>query len=557
MSLKGIRSKIIAYFQELNRHWYRIFFYAPLLLLLINILYFSLCYSLTTYTSYVGYRGNAEYEAAIILLVLAFVGTVAFCIYKKAKGKLSNHALEMSFLFLSSAVLLFISGLRCVNTNWYKHDWSLYTSGTYAGHFSIVYQIFNYGSWPDVVLTNQTYQPKLWHTFMAAWMKLMEVFIPTPANNAVIADAYKNGFTLYTQYEYILMESTRIMTSFVGILTIYAGYYIFKEVKLKKNALTIATLLLCVTPVFWYLPNYGNNDSFALFFAFVGLYFALRYRRNHSWWCIVGSALGIGLGMECKLSAAIVAFPVALLFLYELIKTYKKKDGAFLYEKKDRTTFWLQILVFAVIVFPLGLAYTIYAKVKFDMPIGYVLDLENKLDGTYKENWMHIKESNPFLRFFMFPAPDYFFGSIFNQRKSLDWGGQDFNIWTAFIKTSLWGESSYSPDSFALALMTIVYYLAMLLGVFFLIFLIMGIVLYIMRKYKDSETFFFILVAFFSSAISYAYFAYKYPVGCSMNARYCMLIFIPIYMCLGIGFDEGFQFLKRKFPAKEASHDRA
>jgi hypothetical protein len=139
-------------------------------------------------------------------------------------------------------------------------------------------------------------------------------------------------------------------------------------------------------------------------------------------------------------------------------------------------------------------------------------------------------------------------------RGSAEWGGQDFNIWTAFLKTALWGEGtpSFKTTELTYSLCLIVYYLAIFLGILFLLAVLYFLIRAILQK-KITQPFLAGLLGFFflSQAFSYAYFAYRYPVGCSMNARYAMLVFIPLYAIIGEGLSQGFASLKKRFPAKE------
>jgi hypothetical protein len=546
----SLKDKVIAWYTTASKKKWRFAITLPLLFLFLVLLYFSFCYQEGVYSGSTGFKSDAALTIAIVFLVGFVIAIIAYFTVMGIEKKLTANRLAFCFVLLSCAVLLFFGGIRMMNNNVWKHDWSVYYN---SGHWDVIYEIFNTGKWPDVSLVSQAYQPKLWHTCMALFMKFMSWFMPIPVNNAVPADAVMN-FPLYTQYEYNLMESTRIMITYVGILTIYLGYRIFKEMDLKGPSLVIATALLCCTPVFWYLPFYANNDSFALFFAFLALYFALRYRHTHAWGDIIVTALAIGLGMECKLNAGLVAVPVAFIFLCELLRIYKKDETKTLLEPKEvRRRFWLQILVFAVIVFPLGLAWSIYAKLKFNEPFGYVMDLEHDLQGNYYQNWMHIEESNPFLRFLAYPSPDLFFGTIWNMRGNAVWGKQDFNIWTAFLKTALWGEGTpaFNTTTTTYALCEIVYYLAIFVGILFLLSILYFAIRAILRK-RLSNPFLAGLLGFFflAQAFSYAYFAYRYPVGCSMNARYAMLLFIPLYAILAEGLSQGFLSLKQHFPAR-------
>jgi hypothetical protein len=550
------KDKALAWWMKARSKKWRFAIELPLLFLLIVFLFFALCYQETGYSGSTGFKSDEAMRVAVVLLLLFALGVIAYFTYMGIEKKLTAERLAFCFVLLSGAILLFFGGLRMMNDNVWKHDWSVYYN---SGHWDVIYEIFNTGKWPDVSLVTQAYQPKFWHTTMVLFMKVMSWFMPIPSDNSVVSAAGTN-FPLYTQYEYNLMESTRILIAFVGVLTLYLGYRIFKELPLKGPSLAIATFLLSFTPVFWYLPFYANNDSFALFFAFLALFFALRYRRLHSWADIIVTALAIGLGMESKLNAGLVAIPVAFIFLCELLRVYKKDPShAFLLPKHERIAFWSQIAVFALIVFPLGLGYSIYAKLTFGEPIGYVMDLEHDLQGNYHENWMHIEESNPFLRFVAFPSPDLFFGTIWNMRGNGVWGKQDFNIWTAFLKTALWGEGTpaFQTTPVSYGLCSFIYYVAILLGVLFILSCLFFLVRAIHRRHLENPFLFILLGSFFLvQAISYAFFAYRYPVGCSMNARYAMLLFIPLYAILGEGLSQGFLALKKRFPSREESrHD--
>lgn len=323
--------------------------------------------------------------------------------------------------------------------------------------------------------------------------------------------------------------------TYVGILSLLLGYKVMVKLFHGGFRLGVSTFFFAFTPVMWYVVFYSNNDSFAWFFALLALFFALRYREKHSWFSLVMIALAIGCGMETKLNAGLVAIPVALIFLFELLKMYKKENGVFLVDKKTRTLFWLQIAVFAVIVFPLGLGGSIYNKVVYNEPIGYVLDLQkNPYTGASRDSWLIINETNPFLRFVLFPTKDCWMQPqyIWNYRGRQD-SYQDFNVWTAFLKTALWGEGTpafRNLSSFLYFLCEVVYNLAIVLGLIFVI----ACFYFIIRKIKhpkegDNFLFFFFLLSGLAFGGSYAYFCARYPVACSMNARYALLFFIPLY----------------------------
>ena len=58
------------------------------------------------------------------------------------------------------------------------------------------------------------------------------------------------------------------------------------------------------------------------------------------------------------------------------------------------------------------------------------------------------------------------------------------------------------------------------------------IVKMIKREKIDARLYIMMAIFFLTNAFSYIYFNYKYPVGCSENARYAMLILIPIQVAV-------------------------
>ena len=71
------------------------------------------------------------------------------------------------------------------------------------------------------------------------------------------------------------------------------------------------------------------------------------------------------------------------------------------------------------------------------------------------------------------------------------------------------------------------------------------------EKQKDDLTFYFLFVTFVSGAISYMLFCLRYPVGCTMNARYAMLLYLPIGLVVAALIDHLLKKVETK--KKEAS----
>ncbi|MBR4811908.1 MAG: phospholipid carrier-dependent glycosyltransferase, partial [Bacilli bacterium] len=367
----------------------------------------------------------------------------------------------------------------------------------------------------------------------------------------VASSAHFGEFTLF---DYTAFETARIFLSFQGIITLYFAYKVIVELGLNKRVSIIGSFILFFTPAFWFISAYKNNDSLSLLFSFAALYAAIRYHKTRSYVPLVATALCIGLGMETKLSTVVVAFPVAAIFLIDLIGLFRKDGKWVKADNKELIKFIIQMGVFAVIVFPLGLFFEIYAKVKYDRPIAYVWDLVGIYGTDY---FMYIDpEIYPmWARLFIFPSPDLFY-HITNVRSAAGspqdyyWGTIDFNCWTAFLKTGLFSEGDirWMADSMGefknpfWILVSLVYTFSIMTGIAFVIggvFFIVKKIISLVKgeKQQNDFVFYFLVVTFFSSAISYMAFCMRYPVGCTMNARYAMLLYLPIGLTVGALFD--------------------
>jgi hypothetical protein len=560
-------------FEWLRKRKWRYAVYIPAFLLLLNILFFIFSYKGSQYDDYSVTYSFRSYGAMVGFygVLIAFVSCIAlwwaFAIIGK-RFKWDNVA--WGIVLISVAVLILFSNLRGMNYTWYKHDYWYGTSSgarmtlgdpnsSPRGHFGIIYDIYNNGVWPDAKTYNQTYQPKIWHSLMAAWMRIMSLFIKEPADNPqVFSGLCAQNFPLYTVYEYNLLETCRILICFYGGLGIFAAYKCFKAFFSDDRKAAIAIFLFAIVPSVYYIQFYGNNDGLAFSLMLLALWFALRYWKSHAMTDIILTAVFIGLGMSVKLSAAVVAVPTAIVFLLRLIDVYKNKQE----NKGDVRRFWIEIAVFAVIVFPLALWDHVYAYVKDGIPFGYVMDLEPNVVEEDQSTWngMHISniDHNAFFRFFLFPTEDLFYG-----RFSLRYwqnGPQDFNIWTAFLKTALFGESSYAfPNEAVDVLVSVAYYLFIILGLLFVIACFAETAYFVYRIVRErfvDPVYIFLAAIFLTGWLSYAVFARKYSVGCSMNCRYAMLLLIPIDGGIASLFIDPFIFAK-SIKAQKASPDES
>ncbi|MBR3674668.1 MAG: phospholipid carrier-dependent glycosyltransferase [Bacilli bacterium] len=541
----------------------------PVAILLIYAVYFLFIYQQKMYGN-IAFNSEVSRVIFVVFLVIYEVLIALYFGLSTTCGRLTTRkAVFLIFMFSAGLVLPFTMA-RTYNDSAYTHDYGVFGEG---GHWAIIYDIYKTGKIPGVDLNNQYYQPKFYHASIAYFMRINSILLPHfDGSDSVIMTKNNLGeivplYAEFNLFDYTAFETARIFLTFQGIITLYFIYKTIVELGLNKRISIIGSLIVFFTPAFWFISAYKNNDSLALLFSFAALYAALRYHKTHSYAPLVATAICIGLGMEAKLSTAVVAFPIAAIFLLDHIALFRKDGKWVKADNKALIKFIIQMGVFAVIVFPLGLFFEIFAKMKYDRPIAYVWDL-----GT--GNYMYIKpEYYPaWARLFIFPSPDLFF-NITNVRSMWPnstnpsdyvWGTIDFNCWTAFLKTGLFSESDIawtvnSTGDFKSVfwiLVSFAYALSIMIGIAFII----GGIYFVIKKIKslakgekqkDDLTFYFLFVTFVSGAISYMLFCLRYPVGCTMNARYAMLLYLPIGLVVAALIDHLLKKVETK--KKEAS----
>ncbi len=529
-----------------------------LFFVLIIALHFLFCYKgdgfydATGVKEY-GFRSRLAMWMAIALFIVFLFGLIAIFVALLLKKKLSAKRLIYLFVAVASAITLLLGGFLNFNNNRFTHDFSVYQ---YGGHWSIIYDIYQTGKIPGVSLDNQYYQVKFYHYVVAMFARFFSLLLPSSDG---IQISILNGSSFLSLHDAQSLECIRIIDAYLGSLNFYLLAKIFLSLfKRHERKAAYMTGFALIVPAFYFVIYSGNNDLFALFFSLLSLVIALLWKEKRSFLNIIFLALAIAMGMESKLNSGLLALPIAYIFLLELYRLYFKKEG----EKKERLRFWAQISLFALICIPLALGGHVYQSLKYDEPFGYVLDLER--NGP---NYMHVDNEyyGFFFRFLAFPSPDLF-SSCYNIRAYFPvsggssnqyvWGTIDYNIWTAFIKTALWEEHNpfgiLGTSSFDVFFIYAAYIFAVILSFLVFLFAIYYLLKYIyslIHKEGDALPSFaaiFLLIIALSQMLAYAYFCYKYQVGCTMNARYALPLFLPFSALLGQGFTDVSNFIKEK-----------
>lgn len=537
-----IETCLLSFERFSSKWWGKLILFVSLFLFIV-LLHFAFCFKMDGFYSQQngGYRNDELHILAIVLGIIFVSIDILFIVYLGLNHLLNKKRLIGLLLVISSIIILLLFGKYNFNNSSLKHDFGVFSNW---GHWSIIHDIYETGKLPEVNLENQYYQIKFYHFTVAYFARFMSLFIPNSDLSITITSPTSN--TLYL-HDHQALETIRILLAYMGILLFYIIAKIFKELELKRNIGVIATISCMCVPIFYYMIISANNDLFAIFFSLLSLYLALLYRKKRTYTTIILIAITIACGMESKLNSGLVAIPIAFIFLLEAIKVLKGKN------RDENITFWTQIATFAVLVFPLALGGHIYNYIVYDEPIGYVLDLERN-----GESFMHVDNEfyGFFNRFIAFPSRDLF-QSVYNvgtyyppgsmKTDQYVWGTIDYNIWTVFIKTSLFEEHNpfkmFGNEGFVLfiiyasyVLILVAAFIVFLTGVFLLVKYIVDLIRK-KRKMAISFSSSILLIIFVAQALAFAYFCYRYPVECTMNARYAPMLHLSFSTLLAYFID--------------------
>ena len=432
------------------------------------------------------------------VLCWAGLGTVAISVIVLAFGKkLKAKDIVTAVLaagFVMRAVMVLFTPL-----NFYQHDVSSF-SGRQAGfHDSYILYIYENFTIPegDVRDLGQFYHPPLHYILSALFLRLHNV-LPLKFANDI------NG----------LKTLPMLWSSFIVLFT----KKILERLKVDGRALVFSMLFISLNPHLIYLAIQVNNDALALMLLFAAIYFALEWYAKPEILKIVYVALSIGCAMMTKLSMGFAAFPVAWIFLARLIRTAKNKEKARGKKQSIRLPELLkQFVVFAVVVFPLGLWFPLRNLISYGVPVTYVYEIDSSAN---MDVWMY----SPLQRLLL-PSADLLKTPFILEGGDIN----DYNIVLALIKTGLFDERHFD-SSYMNAIAKILAVTAFILLLVILFAAITGA----LRRFKFSGRKFldsaegialWILAAVF--VISEFAFCFKYPVTCTAAFRYITPVLIP------------------------------
>ena len=371
-------------------------------------------------------------------------------------------------------------------------------------------------------------------------------FAQPPINAYLQAIVMKicSPFVRYSKINYTKLYSTTIVLTFIfSCLTLFIIYKILKEFDLGNLATNIAFAIMAFYPGIIVLSAQYSNDNISYMFFYLSLYLSIRWAKTKKLSTIILLALSIGIGMLTKISVGTMAFITGPMMLAVLIRSNDKKK------------IFMQLIVFALIVFPIGLSYSIRNYILFGQKFGGVWEIAK---GTLLD--MRYYTYTIFDRYLSLPI-----NRLFDKKNGIYHDMYEYNIWVDMIKTSTFDEFNFGEGNiktlltFIYALNIVFYAVSIVCVILTLIDVIKSIGLVKLAptksiNYKTGShssplqelnlgkdflhlNFKIMCLMLFGLAIfSYVFFNVRDPYSCNSNYRYVAYITFAMGGCIASRF---------------------
>ncbi|MBQ2603985.1 MAG: glycosyltransferase family 39 protein [Acutalibacteraceae bacterium] len=426
------------------------------------------------------------------LVVCGMIVVIGLAIYLAINKKLTTQNIIL-LLFAAGFILRldYVLFTKLSETSRLRqHD--VYDFGSGKGHSGYIEFFYENGfKLPDFDPTTkaQFYHPPLSHFLAALWMRLLTTF----------GASYSRA-----------ISSIQFLPLFYSSCCMIVCERLFSKLKIDGLGKILAVSIVVFHPEMILLSGSINNDCLSVLFTMLAVYHTVAWYQESTTKNILMIALSIGLGMSTKLSVALVAIPIAAVYLLKLI-----------FEKKKAYEYLGQYCIFGLLCIPLGMWFYVRNFIKYKVSFTYVPRLGDASD-QYLGNYSTYER--------LFDMSYHPFENIFLNRIATGAEYYEYNPFVSLIKTSIFGEYKYDkiPEFFCKTLLV--------LNVLMIAFSIATFVYCLIKKsnYLDNTMKVFFggyQILLFANFIS---FCFKFPHNCSMDFRYIVPTMIIGAMFIGM-----------------------
>ena len=356
-----------------------------------------------------------------------------------------------------------------------QHDGRNFNYPEYGGHFGYIGYIYTYHTLPvgSPADTWCFYNPPLFYIISTIILKI----------TTFLKGSLELGF-----------ENLQIFAMIYTIIFDVYVYKILKELNIKKSIIP-TILFVALSPAMVIMSGSINNDILSITLATMAIYYTLIWYKQDDLKTLIKIALTISLSIMTKISTALIAVAIAIVFLKKVIEN---KKHFFKYVK--------HFSIFALIALPIGLWFPIKNLVLYDIPFTYVQSVDESNDAN-------ISEYSVLERFFKINTKQLSKVNI-NMTKE----NAEYNLYTTTLKSFVIDEYiDYYESRISFFSITYLFYLSMLISVVYLIN-----IFYVLKNRKNlcnNWLYFFIIIGILQIG-SYISFCFNFPFTFTMNFRY-------------------------------------
>ncbi|MDE5910686.1 MAG: glycosyltransferase family 39 protein [Lachnospiraceae bacterium] len=433
----------------------------------------------------------------VLVLTCFFLAYAGIFFYMKAARRLDENGVV--FMMILLGVFLRCSYVLLSGLYHRQHDAGAYTGiGTdfvNPGHIGYVEYIYKFHKLPDLNPYElfAYYHPPLHHILSFIWLQL----------NILLGVA-----------EDLAFENLQVLTLLYSCLCMVVTWRILKVLEIREKGLYIALAFMVFHPATIVMAGSVNNDMLTILFMCLIILESLKWLRNKNLAGLIRLALYIGLGMITKLNSAVLAIPLAILFLKHFVSVIRSKDKPLILQ-------WIKnYCIFAVVVAPIGLSWIVRNLVRFSEKPGVPVPGETSP--------MYTAPFSLWERLGIPAFSDWNFAFPFHPISAKACS----NTWVIMFHTSLFAEE-YPTDlsDVLLVLCQITFLFAVIFGIFTAVLL----VAVLLNKRTNREDTIFLLAGYVIMLISFAAFVIIYPYTCSSDFRYVAICLVYISIALGLG----------------------
>ncbi len=439
----------------------------------------------------------SSHYTKLFILSFFFLIYIVLLAYLKISKQLTENS--QVFMILLLGVLLRCSYVLLSGLYDRQHDAGAYTgmgtSFVNPGHIGYIEYIYKFHKLPDLNPYElfAYYHPPLHHILSYLWLQ----------------------FNIWLGVsEELAFENLQILPLLYSCLSMTVTWKILKVLEVKGNGLIIGLAFMAFHPATIIMAGSVNNDMLTILFMCLILLGALKWIRHKDLKHLITLALSIGFGMITKLNSAVLAIPLAILFLMHFLSVLGTRQKGMILK-------WIRnYCVFAAVVMPIGLSWIIRNLIRFGEKPGVPVPGETSP--------MYTAGFSLWSRLGIPTLADWNFSFPFHPISAKACN----NTWVIMFHTALFTEEypTSLPD-ILLLLCQIAFVLSVILGIAAAILLVVVLV----NKRTDQETRIFMLTGYVILLVSFAAFVIIYPYTCSSDFRYVAICLVYTSVALGLG----------------------